>query len=268
MIENSVRRDAQFVEDWRAWRAEWEQFLTQPFGWLSVESLNWVEATPAQYQGVPGLWWQEGDLLCVDPQGQTMSYDGESFDTVRRLDLSDAPDDVRIAVGDLQVGVTYRGQYLLAIHNPQAPARTDFRGVPTYEPDPRWVLKGRFEPHASPRTVSFDSVGTDSHDYESPGVVRFFQAGSEHTLVLTSTPQGGKAAVFADATSGVTTYGACRSIAIPEPDDDGTVELDFNRALNLPCAFNTMPVCPTAPPENRLPFAVEAGEKIPYGHTN
>jgi uncharacterized protein (DUF1684 family) len=71
-------------------------------------------------------------------------------------------------------------------------------------------------------------------------------------------------AVFTDATSGVTTYGACRTVSVPEPDEDGTVVLDFNRALNLPCAFNDMPVCPVAPPENRLPFAVKAGEKTPY----
>ncbi|MFS4092060.1 DUF1684 domain-containing protein [Streptomyces sp. AF1A] len=40
--------------------------------------------------------------------------------------------------------------------------------------------------------------------------------------------------------------------------------LDFNRALNLLCAFSGMPVCPVAPAENRLPFAVEAGEKTPH----
>jgi uncharacterized protein (DUF1684 family) len=75
-------------------------------------------------------------------------------------------------------------------------------------------------------------------------------------------------AVFTDATSGVTTYGACRSLSIPDPDEDGTVVLDFNRALNLPCALSNNPVCPVAPPENRLPFAVEAGEKIPHEQSN
>lgn len=70
--------------------------------------------------------------------------------------------------------------------------------------------------------------------------------------------------VFSDATSGSTTYGAGRSLMLPEPDQGGTVVLDFNRALNLPCAHNDMPVCPVAPPQNRLPFAVEAGGKTPH----
>lgn len=263
MTELTGGSDVRFVEEWRAWRAGWEQFLTQPFGWLSVVSMNWVETTPRQFPGQPGLWWQDGNKLCVDPQGKTMSYDGESFTTVICLDLSETLDDVRITAGDTEVGVTYRGQYLLVHHDANAPARTDFRGVPTYEPDPEWVLEGTFEPHASPKPVTFASVGTDSHTYTSPGIARFPYAGHEHTLILTTTPQGGLAAVFADATSGITTYGACRTLMIPEPDQAGTVVLDFNRALNLPCAFNAMPVCPAAPPENRLPFAVEAGEKIP-----
>ncbi|MFC6880758.1 MULTISPECIES: DUF1684 domain-containing protein [Actinomadura] len=262
MTETTTSTGALFEQEWREWRAGWEQFLTQPFGWLAVTSTTWVEPEPGHYPGLPGLWWQEGDELHIDPQGLAMSYGGESFTTVRALNLSDAPDDVRITARDLQIGVTYRDQYLLVVYDPRALARTGFRGVPTYAPDPRWVLEGRFEAHGAAKTVSLDSVGTDSHTYASPGIVRFAHAGQEHTLVLTSSANG-MATVFSDTTSGDTTYGAGRSLTIPKPDRNGTVVLDFNRALNLPCAFNDVPVCPVAPPQNRLPFAVEAGEKTP-----
>ena len=69
-----------------------------------------------------------------------------------------------------------------------------------------------------------------------------------------------------DATSGVTTYAANRSLQLPPPAADGTVVLDFNRATNLPCAYTDLATCPLPPAENRLPVAVEAGEKIPYEH--
>ncbi|WP_030185236.1 DUF1684 domain-containing protein [Streptomyces sp. NRRL S-813] len=254
---------AQYIQEWRDWRADWEQFLSQPHGWLAAASINWVEEEPQQFPGQPGMWWQEGPKLYVDPQGQMMSYDGESFTDVRGFDLSEAPDDTRIIAGDLQIGVTYRDQYLLVKYDPQAPERTEFRGVPTFDPEPRWVLKGRLDRHEAPKSVEYDTVGTDKYSYTSPGVITFTHAGREHTLTPTSSPYG-MVVVFTDATSGVTTYGACRSLSVPEPDQDGTVVLDFNRALNLPCAFSGMPVCPVAPPENRLPFAVEAGEKIPH----
>ncbi len=47
------------------------------------------------------------------------------------------------------------------------------------------------------------------------------------------------------------------------PDADGRVEVDLNRAVNLPCAYTDLATCPTPPAENRLPFAVEAGERTP-----
>ncbi|MDQ0823255.1 hypothetical protein QFZ79_000997 [Arthrobacter sp. V4I6] len=47
------------------------------------------------------------------------------------------------------------------------------------------------------------------------------------------------------------------------PATDGTVTLDFNRAVNLPCAYMDLATCPLPPAENHLPVAVEAGEQIP-----
>jgi uncharacterized protein len=69
--------------------------------------------------------------------------------------------------------------------------------------------------------------------------------------------------LFTDATSGVTTYRAARALSISAPEADGTVTLDFNRASNLPCSFTDYGTCPVAPAENRLPIAVEVGEKNP-----
>ncbi|MGX1494420.1 uncharacterized protein (DUF1684 family) [Streptomyces tendae] len=70
--------------------------------------------------------------------------------------------------------------------------------------------------------------------------------------------------LFTDATSGVTTYAANRALHIDAPAADGTVTLDFNRATNLPCAYTDLATCPLPPAENRLPVAIEAGERIPY----
>ena len=39
--------------------------------------------------------------------------------------------------------------------------------------------------------------------------------------------------------------------------------IDFNRATNLPCAYTDHATCPLPPAGNRLPVAVEAGEKKP-----
>lgn len=69
--------------------------------------------------------------------------------------------------------------------------------------------------------------------------------------------------LFADATSGVTTYAANRALEIGAPDAEGWVTVDFNRAGNLPCAYSDLATCRLPPTENRLPAAIEAGERIP-----
>ena len=69
--------------------------------------------------------------------------------------------------------------------------------------------------------------------------------------------------LFRDATSGVTTYPANRQLVTPAPSPDGEVRIDFNRAYNMPCAYTDFATCPLPPAANTLPFAVDAGEKIP-----
>ena len=82
-------------------------------------------------------------------------------------------------------------------------------------------------------------------------------------MELRLTVFGGLQALFRDATSGVTTAAACRTLWIGAPAADGTVVLDFNRATNLPCAYTEFATCALPPPENTLPIAVEAGEQTP-----
>ncbi|MGD2101418.1 MAG: DUF1684 domain-containing protein [Acidimicrobiia bacterium] len=46
-----------------------------------------------------------------------------------------------------------------------------------------------------------------------------------------------------------------------EPNDDGTVTVDFNLAYNPSCAYSEGWSCPVPPVENWLDLAIEAGEK-------
>jgi uncharacterized protein (DUF1684 family) len=65
--------------------------------------------------------------------------------------------------------------------------------------------------------------------------------------------------VFRDGTSGRTTHGGARQL-YADPPRGGLVELDFNKAVNLPCAYTPYATCPLAPRQNRLELAIEAGE--------
>ncbi len=70
---------------------------------------------------------------------------------------------------------------------------------------------------------------------------------------------------FTDATTDETTYGAGRYIDLRIPVSQ-TLTIDFNQAYNPYCAYSDEYSCPITPAENRLPIAVQAGEKIYKAH--
>ena len=67
---------------------------------------------------------------------------------------------------------------------------------------------------------------------------------------------------FADATTGKETYSAGRYLDL-HPTASGLYTLDFNKAYNPYCAYNSKYECPFPPPSNRLKVPIRAGEKAP-----
>jgi uncharacterized protein (DUF1684 family) len=260
--------DARYAEEWKTWRGEWEAYVSRPHGWLAPVALHFPDATPQRYDGLPGLWSQTQHALHVDPEGTTMTYEGEPFTSGRSFDFVGEEDDRRIVVGDLEVGVTYRETYMLVVYDPQSARRRDFTGVPVFPLNPEWVLSGQFASFDSPKEVVLDSVsGRFTKARQSVGMARFEHGGSTYTVQVVEA-FGNTTVSFNDLTNGVSTFPLVRwiPVSVPEGGGDGEVTLDFNRALNLPCAFSdAFPICPVPLASNRLPFAIEAGEKTPTG---
>lgn len=259
----TVEQD-RFTTDWRAWHREREEVLLGPHGWLSITALHWLTGSPRRFPGVPGAWHTVGDAAIVTAEPcEELDVPGAA-----RFELVNSGPGEQVAAGDRRIEVARRTDYLIRVRDPRSPVRAAFHGVPTYEPAPEWVLHGIFEPFDQPRPVTVGAVVEGlSHVYTSPGMLRFRFGGEEHRLVAFNGRSGGFSVLFTDATSGVTTYAANRQLAVRAPDTEGRVVLDFNRALNLPCAFIDLATCPLPPAENRLPSAVEAGERIPYERT-
>jgi uncharacterized protein (DUF1684 family) len=65
---------------------------------------------------------------------------------------------------------------------------------------------------------------------------------------------------FRDATSGRETYGAGRYLDLME-NTSGIYDLDFNRAYNPYCAYNSEYSCPLPPADNTLAAPIRAGER-------
>lgn len=255
-----------FTQDWQDWKTKRETDLAAPHGWLALVSLDWLGESPREYPGIPGRWWQDETAAYVDPAGASLVFEDAPISGVRRFELVNSGAGTRVLAGDVEIEVARRSGYLIRVHDPKAEVLRAFHGIPAYEPAPDWVFSGRFEPFESPRPTTVGAVVEGlSHVYTAPGLIHFTRDGVPHTLTAFNGKEtGGFNILFTDETSGVTTYAANRSLPVGPPSADGTVTLDFNRATNLPCAFTDFATCPLPPAGNHLPFAVEAGEKIPY----
>jgi uncharacterized protein (DUF1684 family) len=189
----------------------------------------------------------------------------EGIDGTEKLEPVEGAPGLLVEDGERRIEVIRRtGSVALRVHDPKSPHLEAYHGIPVYPPSERWRVAGTFTPYEQPKTVTTGAVVEGlEHHHSAVGVIDFDLAGDALQLVAFGRSDGGLHVLFTDATSGVTTYGACRSLSIEVPDAGGTVTLDFNRASNLPCSFTDYATCPVAPAENRLAIAVEAGEKNP-----
>lgn len=263
-----TRIASDFEARWQDWHRDHEAAIGDRHGFLAVTSLNWLDDTPRRFPDAPGEWFSGASGVHVElSEGEAIVIDGSA---VRgRYDFGVIPErgSVTAGWGEAVVEIAKRGgRDILRPRHPDAPLVTAFHGIPAYQPDPRWSVTGRYVPFDAPRPTTVGAAVEGLHHvYEAPGRVEFELDGQPWALTVFDNEHGaGLIALFTDATSGVTTYAANRSLRLDRPAADGTVVIDFNRATNLPCAFTDLATCPLPPAENRLPIAIAAGEQIPY----
>ena len=252
--------DASFLEEWQAFRRGREKGLTRPDGFLSITGLHWLDAEPQRFDGVPGSWSLGPDGVVVElGDAESLTVDaGAIADVVTRIEKGHhvlGPIDehgIWARAGEVRIEVADRdGAVLLRPRDPAHRLRHDHQPTPVYPPSMEWVATATFTPRAS-HPAPDDTIGEVA-----------FDLGGRQVTLAAFDDHGGLWLVFSDATSGRTTYPAGRQLYVDPPGGDGSVVLDFNRTINLPCAYTDFTTCPVPPPQNRMPFAVEAGEQDP-----
>lgn len=270
--ESSVSPAAVFTAEWNEWHAAHERHRADPHGFLAVTHLHWLGAEAARLDGVPGTWRVEDDAVTVVLEaGESLLRDGRELNpdggsvTVAFAPIAER-DGINLTAGAAVVELAKRGgEYIVRPRHPENPLLSEYRGTPAYAPNPRFAVDGTFVAFDEPRPTAVGAaVEGIRHVYEAPGEIRFRLDGRDLALTAFNGHAPGTLSVlFTDQTSGRTTYAANRSLTVGAPDADGNVILDFNRAVNLPCAYTDLATCPLPPAENRLPVAIEAGEQIP-----
>ena len=143
--------------------------------------------------------------------------------------------------------------------------KDSFQGLVYFPIEPDFKIKARFEAIKGAEPYPIQMTKTDPELYAKFGYAIFKYQGKEYRLLLLHKP-GDKFLFlpFLDTSNGKDTYLGGRyinNVAFPKIDE---VILDFNYATNPYCVYNDDYTCPIPPKENRLDFAVLAGEKM-YG---
>jgi uncharacterized protein (DUF1684 family) len=244
-----------------------EQAVVRSQGNLALVNTQWVDSEQPVW-GVPGRWAPlpagvSGLLLTADAEDGIL-VDGELVDGQAVVAGRDAvvPSDIRFS--DTVTGfviASEEGGYGLRVWDAASENIRAFGGIDAFPYDPDWVIEARFDEIPGGKAVGFSHLKDDgrTRDRVIPGEIRFSRDGTEYALAAFKSGSALQL-VFADATNGDSTYSVGRFLFVA-PNPDGTVTLDFNRAVLPPCAFSYHFNCPLPPKQNRFDLAIEAGEK-------
>jgi len=263
------------------WRHDYEAQLTSDSGWLSVAGLFWLHEGENRFGSDP----LNDIVLPASAPAQAGSFDFHAGKTTVHIHPGVAatingkavqsaelrPDNPRdhIVLGDLTLYVHSSGErFALRLKDKHSPLLKSFTGLHWFPVDESYNLAARFVPYDSPKQFDSQNVLGDPIKLEIAGYVLFSLHGQEYRLEAEASPDGTLFIVFRDLTSGKETYPASRFLdtAVPKDGPNGkTVQLDFNKAYNPPCAYNPYTTCPIPLPGNRLRVEIPAGEKL-YMH--
>jgi uncharacterized protein (DUF1684 family) len=268
------------------WKAERRGSLLERDGWLSLVGLMWLDEgessfgsdqardlvyTASETPAAVDVFVVDGETVSFepDPDLEIVTVDGERvIDSVvmraPRVEGENSGPFPVLTWGSLRWQVMRRqGRFAVRLKDALSPVLLNFDHIEMFPTDRSWRVDARFELYDPPKPIMIPNVLGTVGEGESPGAVVFVVDGEIHRLDTwkdSDDPENFFTA-FADLTNRDSTYGGGRFLWIDAPDQNGYTVVDFNRSYNPPCVFTPYATCPLPPDQNRLPFAIEAGEK-------
>jgi len=284
---------AAYAKEIEQWHQERWKELNSESGWLTLVGLFWLKegrntcgSDPSLdivllKEKVPPLFAElnlNGGRIFFRPLTDEIKIDGNEVSTLLqktpnsaflssdpgvelKSDAEEKP--TLVTFKSLTLQIIKRGHKLgLRVKDSQNSDRLNFQGTEFFPTDVKWRIDAQFEAYNPPKPMPITNVlGIESSE-SSPGAVKFEVDGKEFRLdAITEKGEPRLFMIISDKTSGKDTYPAARYLYLEPPDASGHMIIDFNKAFSPPCAFTKFATCPLPPRQNRLPFAIESGEK-------
>lgn len=256
--------------DLEAWKIKRLANLKAPDGWLNIIGRFWLETgtvtvgTAADNDIVLSAGPEHVGSITQDADGGvTYTPAGGGAAQVIKLDKKHPP---RFTVGTLLLEITtLNGQNALRIRDTASTAPAALAPLEYFPTRPDWRIVADWVSLETPKGMTVDTSKSIPTDVEATHKAVFTHDGQHYELYATHGTATSPQFVIRDLTSRDSTYPASRFV-FGEDVTDSTIVLDFNKAINPPCAFTEHAVCPLPPPENVLPIRIEAGEKRLVDH--
>ena len=280
-----------YVDGINQWHQLREAELKSPKGWLNLAGLFWLHNGVNKFGGAKNndcvyenpnpsdaffpdhlgnfifegdsVMWESLDKYAVKVNNQNMPFgskvcvfNAKGLSSEMSWIMSGATYSWTIIKREDKIGVRFR--------NLKSDNLLLFKGIAHFPINEKFKIKAVLQPPVTSFLMISNVLGQQVAS-KNAGKLQFTYQSKPYSLDVIDEGGNQLFITFADATSGVTTYGAGRFIYIDQPDANGNTFIDFNQAFNPPCAFTKFATCPLPPPQNRLPFPIPAGEKN-YGH--
>ena len=263
-----------------AWRRQRETELRAPDSWLSLTGLylladgtHTIGSDPANDIVLPAtaperlgeIELRDCEALLTVATDAAVLVDSAPLRAAQLMDNGNGRRPTLVTVGSVSFFIHKFGdQRAVRVKDSANPAIAAFSGRRWFPVRPEYRVQGIYTPFAAPQEIRIGTVVNTDSVYRSVGAIDFELEGRK--LQLLASAGGAPDQIFIvlrDATAGEETYGAARFLTA-DVAPDGSVDLDFNKAYNPPCAFTPYATCPLPPRANILSIRIPAGELYPH----
>ena len=272
----STNDDPKYTEEIKNWHQKREESLKKEEGWLNLAGLYWLKPGNNTFgsdsgnnivfpkgKSVPylGKFILENGDVWLETSADAEVWQGDQRVEKLKIFSADQKEALVLKHKSLRWFIIKRGEkFGVRLRDLEHPAITNFKGIDTYPIDQKWSVVAHLETFPEERKIPIVDVLGQTTLQVSPGRLVFEVKGKQYRLDAVESDKE-LFILFADKTNQKHTYQSGRFLYATAPDASGNTVLDFNKAINPPCAFTEFATCPLPPAQNHLPIAISAGEK-------
>lgn len=262
--------DPNYEKEMLDFRQRRVEFLKSEKGYLNLVGLFWLKEGENSFGSGSANDLQFPDAFpenfgTADKSEKTVTFSYGEPVVLKGEELTSAAIDVDdrsqiFAWGPFQWFILESGgHYAIRMRNLESPVLDKPLNLKFYDVTESWRITGRYTAYDEERSRTITNIRDISYEQNAPGMITFGRDGKSYSFEPRFGSDG-MSVIFMDKTTGSETFAGGRFLVLDEPDEDGTILLDFNKALNFPCAYNAYTTCPIPPERNRLSLRVSAGE--------